>query len=161
MEPSSALARLCASMHTACQAGWFFSFMQLCRKTGQLSASVSMFQVPSAFQSVARNCDKGAGGGNGSAGGTEGIGTVAGTWAGSVAGSGYGSAGGLVAQAESSIETIRLAKKTGADDSARRFIEESINVPVADESAGFYWLLLEAGIALGLLLFIVWWTMKR
>lgn len=26
---------------------------------------------------------------------------------------------------------------------------------------GLVWLLLEAGIALGLLLFIVWWTMKK
>jgi hypothetical protein len=26
---------------------------------------------------------------------------------------------------------------------------------------GLRWLLLEAGIALGLLLFIVWWTMKK
>ena len=34
-------------------------------------------------------------------------------------------------------------------------------VPVVDESVGLYWLLLEAGIALGLLLFIVWWTMKK
>lgn len=120
-----------------------------------------MFHVPSAFQSVARNCDKGAGGGNDNAGGAESGGTAAGSWAGGVTGSGWGSVGGLVAQAESSIEKIRLAKKTGADDSARRSIEESINVPVADESAGFYWLLLEAGIALGLLLFIVWWTMKK
>jgi len=29
------------------------------------------------------------------------------------------------------------------------------------ETQGLGWLLLEAGIALGLLLFIVWWTMKR
>jgi hypothetical protein len=29
------------------------------------------------------------------------------------------------------------------------------------ESQGLGWLLLEAGVALGLLLFIVWWTMKR
>lgn len=29
------------------------------------------------------------------------------------------------------------------------------------ESQGLAWLLLEAGIALGLLLFIVWWTMKK
>ncbi len=28
-------------------------------------------------------------------------------------------------------------------------------------SQGLVWLLLEAGIALGLLLFIVWWTMKK
>jgi len=28
------------------------------------------------------------------------------------------------------------------------------------ETQGLGWLLLEAGIALGLLLFIVWWTMK-
>jgi hypothetical protein len=26
---------------------------------------------------------------------------------------------------------------------------------------GFLWLLLEAGVALGLLFFIVWWTMPR
>jgi hypothetical protein len=54
-----------------------------------------------------------------------------------------------------------LAKKTVAEDIAGCFMSGSINVPVADESAGFYWLLLEAGIALGLLLFIVWWTMKK
>lgn len=29
------------------------------------------------------------------------------------------------------------------------------------ESQGLGWLLLEAGIAVGLLLFIVWWTMKK
>jgi hypothetical protein len=29
------------------------------------------------------------------------------------------------------------------------------------ESQGLVWLLLEAGTALGLLLFIVWWTMKK
>ena len=29
------------------------------------------------------------------------------------------------------------------------------------ESQGLSWLLLEAGIALSLLLFIVWWTMKK
>jgi hypothetical protein len=29
------------------------------------------------------------------------------------------------------------------------------------ESQGLGWMLLEAGIALGLLLFIVWWTMKK
>lgn len=29
------------------------------------------------------------------------------------------------------------------------------------ESQGLGWLLLEAGLALGLLLFIVWWTMKK
>lgn len=29
------------------------------------------------------------------------------------------------------------------------------------EGQGLAWLLLEAGIALGLLLFIVWWTMKK
>ncbi len=29
------------------------------------------------------------------------------------------------------------------------------------ESQGLGWLLLEAAVALGLLLFIVWWTMKR
>ncbi len=29
------------------------------------------------------------------------------------------------------------------------------------EGNGMVWLLLEAGIALGLLLFIVWWTMKQ
>jgi hypothetical protein len=29
------------------------------------------------------------------------------------------------------------------------------------ESNGLGWLALEAGIALGLLLFIVWWTMKK
>ena len=29
------------------------------------------------------------------------------------------------------------------------------------ETQGLGWLLLEAGIALGLLLFIVWWTMKK
>ena len=27
--------------------------------------------------------------------------------------------------------------------------------------AGLKWMLLEAGIALGLLLFIIWWTMKK
>jgi hypothetical protein len=32
-------------------------------------------------------------------------------------------------------------------------------VPDLDE--GTLWLLLEAGVALGLLLFIVWWTMKK
>lgn len=34
-------------------------------------------------------------------------------------------------------------------------------MPVVDESSGLFWLLLEAGTALGLLLFIVWWTMKK
>lgn len=29
------------------------------------------------------------------------------------------------------------------------------------ESQGLEWLLLEAGIALGLFVFIVWWTMKK
>lgn len=29
------------------------------------------------------------------------------------------------------------------------------------ESQGLGWLILEAGLALGLLLFIVWWTMKK
>jgi hypothetical protein len=29
------------------------------------------------------------------------------------------------------------------------------------ENQGLGWLILEAGVALGLLLFIVWWTMKR
>jgi hypothetical protein len=29
------------------------------------------------------------------------------------------------------------------------------------EIRGLVWLLLEAGIALGLLVFIVWWTMKK
>lgn len=29
------------------------------------------------------------------------------------------------------------------------------------ESQGLGWLVLEAGIALGLLAFIVWWTMKK
>jgi len=29
------------------------------------------------------------------------------------------------------------------------------------ESRGLIWLALEAAIALGLLLFIVWWTMKK
>lgn len=29
------------------------------------------------------------------------------------------------------------------------------------ESQGMAWLVLEAAIALGLLLFIVWWTMKK
>jgi hypothetical protein len=29
------------------------------------------------------------------------------------------------------------------------------------ESQGLGWLLLEAGIALGLFVFIVWWTMKK
>ena len=29
------------------------------------------------------------------------------------------------------------------------------------ETQGLGWLLLEAGIALSLLLFIVWWTMKK
>jgi hypothetical protein len=29
------------------------------------------------------------------------------------------------------------------------------------ESSGLGWLLLEAGTALGLLLFIVWWTMRK
>jgi len=29
------------------------------------------------------------------------------------------------------------------------------------ESLGLGWLVLEAGTALGLLLFIVWWTMKQ
>ena len=29
------------------------------------------------------------------------------------------------------------------------------------ESQGLGWLLLEAGIAVGLLVFIVWWTMKE
>jgi hypothetical protein len=32
-------------------------------------------------------------------------------------------------------------------------------VPALDE--GTLWLLLEAAIALGLLLFMVWWTMKK
>jgi hypothetical protein len=29
------------------------------------------------------------------------------------------------------------------------------------ESQGLGWMLLEAGIALGLFIFIVWWTMKK
>lgn len=29
------------------------------------------------------------------------------------------------------------------------------------ETTGLGWLAMEAGIALGLLLFIVWWTMKK
>jgi hypothetical protein len=29
------------------------------------------------------------------------------------------------------------------------------------ESQGLGWLLLEAGIAVGILVFIVWWTMKK
>jgi len=29
------------------------------------------------------------------------------------------------------------------------------------ESQGLGWLLLEAGVALGLFVFIVWWTMKK
>ena len=29
------------------------------------------------------------------------------------------------------------------------------------ETQGLGWLLLEAGIAVGLLVFIVWWTMKK
>lgn len=29
------------------------------------------------------------------------------------------------------------------------------------ESQGLIWLVLEAAVALGLLLFIVWWTMKK
>jgi hypothetical protein len=29
------------------------------------------------------------------------------------------------------------------------------------ESQGLGWLLLEAGIAVGVLVFIVWWTMKK
>jgi hypothetical protein len=34
-------------------------------------------------------------------------------------------------------------------------------VPNVDQSAGLFWFVLEAAIALGLLLFIVWWTMKK
>jgi hypothetical protein len=29
------------------------------------------------------------------------------------------------------------------------------------DSQGLEWLVLEAGVALGLLVFIVWWTMKK
>jgi hypothetical protein len=51
---------------------------------------------------------------------------------------------------------------TGEDGSRQKHTSSITNGRTGlMESQGFGWLLLEAGIALGLLGFIVWWTMKK
>jgi hypothetical protein len=81
------------------------------------------------------------------------------------AGSGAGgSTGGTTPQADSNrANTHGLARNgiTGEDGSGQKTGNEYNNGGTRMESQGLGWLLLEAGIALALFMFIVWWTMKK
>lgn len=98
-----------------------------------------------------------AGAGMGDGAGTgAGMGTGAGVGTGRGSGAGCG-AGGLVAHpASNAPSTSRLApvRITREDGRGQLIIMDAMD-------AGLKWMLLEAGIALGLFLFIIWWTMKK
>ncbi len=93
-----------------------------------------------------------------------GVGVVTGPGVGRGIGAGDGvgtgeGAGGRTAQADiSKTNNHGLARNniTGEDGSHQ---EQASSITM--ESQGLGWLLLEASIALGLFVFIVWWTMKK
>ncbi len=87
--------------------------------------------------------------------GGNGAGRGVATWGAGGIGAGFG---GLVAQAGSKMTPIsRLARNqvTGEDGLRQQMIMSEVM------DAGLKWILIEAGVALGLLLFIVWWTAKK
>ena len=98
-----------------------------------------------------------AGGGAGSG---VGVGSGAGVGAGMGAGIGAGGAtGGRTAQADNSnANSHGLARHniTSEDGSHQKHVTS-----ITMDTRGLGWLLLEAGIALGLFVFIVWWTMRK
>jgi hypothetical protein len=73
-------------------------------------------------------------------------------------GTGEGARGGTAQADISKMNTHGLARNniTGEYDSHQEHAPS-----ITMEIQGLGWLLLEAGIALGLFVFIVWWTMKR
>jgi len=90
-----------------------------------------------------------------------GLGTVMGAGLGTGAGcGGTGGAGGRTAHADSrrhNSQGLARIHITGEDEPGKIRVRASITM----DTRGLGWLLLEAGIALGLFVFIVWWTMKK
>ncbi|MEQ1663717.1 MAG: hypothetical protein ABL877_13575, partial [Thiobacillus sp.] len=72
-------------------------------------------------------------------------------------GSGVGGAAGGVAQAVSKVASKNALACCCIARKDATLLKENNRM----ESQGLEWLLLEAGIALGLFVFIVWWTMKK
>jgi hypothetical protein len=73
---------------------------------------------------------------------------------------GAGGTGGRTAHAESrrhNSQGLARIHITGEDEPGKIRVRLSISM----DTRGLGWLLLEAGIALGLFVFIVWWTMKK
>lgn len=85
-----------------------------------------------------------------------GVGSGAGSGVGTGTGVGGGSTGGVAQAASNTASNNGLARCRIARKDAGLSGEN-----IGMESQGLGWLLLEAGIALGLFVFIVWWTMKK